>query len=82
MLITNKMKKKAEDLLGNPIVTIAFLGDSVTQGCFDVYVTGPESIDTYYDVDYAWCSAEGRGCRDKIYNSYSRFLGCFKINFK
>ena len=54
MLITNKMKEKTENLLGSPIVTIAFLGDSVTQGCFDVYVTGPESIDTYYDVENAY----------------------------
>lgn len=29
-------------------VTIGFLGDSVTQGCFELYSTGEESIETEY----------------------------------
>ena len=37
MQIIEKIKSKQEDLWGKPSVTIAFLGDSVTQGCFDVY---------------------------------------------
>lgn len=35
MEIMRKMKKKTEDLWGSDGVTIAFLGDSVTQGCFE-----------------------------------------------
>lgn len=37
MQIIEKIKAKQEDLWGKPSVTIAFLGDSVTQGCFEVY---------------------------------------------
>lgn len=37
MQIIKKITKKQNDLWGAPSVTIAFLGDSVTQGCFDVY---------------------------------------------
>lgn len=49
MEILKKFRAKQEDLPGNPAVTIAFLGDSVTQGCFEVYKTGPESLETVFD---------------------------------
>ena len=38
MKIIRKIKEKQEDLHGNRQPVIAFLGDSVTQGCFDLYV--------------------------------------------
>ena len=37
MKIIEKMAKKSADHYNNEGVTIAFLGDSVTQGCFECY---------------------------------------------
>ena len=45
------MRKKAENLTGEPPVAIAFLGDSVTQGCFDIYPTSPTTLQTYFDAE-------------------------------
>lgn len=39
---------------GRKVVTAAFLGDSVTQGCFEVYLTGESSLDTVYDYKSAY----------------------------
>lgn len=49
MKIIEKMAKKAGDNAGCEGVTIAFLGDSVTQGCFEIYRTGPDTLETVYD---------------------------------
>ena len=49
MKITEKLRAKANNLIGESPVAIAFLGDSVTQGCFDVYPTSPDSLQTYFD---------------------------------
>ena len=38
MNILKKIRAKQADLFAPP-VAIAFLGDSVTQGCFEVYLT-------------------------------------------
>ncbi len=54
MKIIEKLSAKVADLNGCPPVTIAFLGDSVTQGCFDVYMTGEESLETYFDSNEAY----------------------------
>ena len=35
-------------------ITVAFLGDSVTQGCFEVYKTGKRTIDTVYSYQDAF----------------------------
>lgn len=51
MEIIEKIKAKQMDLMGKPAVTIAFLGDSVTQGCFDVFRQGDDSIETYFDQE-------------------------------
>ncbi len=48
-----KMKAKSADLYADP-VTVAFLGDSVTQGCFEIYRTGPDSIETVYEAHNAY----------------------------
>jgi len=37
MKILEKIKNKQKDIHGNAPITIAFLGDSVTQGCFELY---------------------------------------------
>ena len=35
-------------------ITVAFLGDSVTQGCFEVYKNGEKSVETVYDAKSAY----------------------------
>ncbi len=37
MKITEKLAARQNNQMGNPPVTIAFIGDSVTQGCFECY---------------------------------------------
>ena len=49
MKILEKLLAKRKDIYGAPGVTIAFLGDSVTQGCFEVYKTDSDSIETVFD---------------------------------
>ncbi len=56
MEILKKLQAKQEDLCGAPAVTIAFLGDSVTQGCFEVYKTGPESIETVFEAGNSYAA--------------------------
>ncbi len=50
MKIIEKIRAKSKDLYGQPPVAIAFLGDSVTHGCFDVYRAGEKEIGTYFDI--------------------------------
>ncbi len=54
MKITEKFKAKAENLTANAPITIACLGDSVTQGCFDLYRTNEQVIQTYFDSENAY----------------------------
>jgi len=54
MNILELCKKKQGNLPGNPPITIAFLGDSVTQGCFECYLTGPNSLETVFDYKSAY----------------------------
>lgn len=56
MKIIEKIKKKSENIFENESVCIAFLGDSVTQGCFEVYKTGETAIDTVYEPQNAYHS--------------------------
>ena len=58
MKIIEKMSRKAHDHYNNEGVTVAFLGDSVTQGCFDIYKKRDGNIETYFDKQ----------------NSYQRFV--------
>ena len=48
MKFLEKIQAKQRDPYAPP-VTIAFLGDSVTQGCFEVYLAGDGSVQTEYD---------------------------------
>lgn len=61
-----KMKAKSDDLFGAPGVTAAFLGDSVTQGCFEIYRTGEQSIETMFDSNAAY-SADFRSILATLY---------------
>ena len=49
MKIIEKMVQKANDNFNYEGVTIAFLGDSVTQGCFDIYRKNNGNIETFFD---------------------------------
>ena len=51
MNIINKIVAKADGmtLAKTPIPTIAFLGDSVTQGCFEGFMTSETCTDSVYD---------------------------------
>lgn len=44
MKIMNRIHEKANDNANKPGVTIAFLGDSVTQGCFELYKKATEVL--------------------------------------
>ena len=47
------LAKKQNDLYGARPATIAFLGDSVTQGCFELFESG-RAIDTVFDNKSAY----------------------------
>lgn len=54
MRIVELLKQKQGGLVINKPITIAFLGDSVTQGCFECYLTGPNSLQTVFDYKSAF----------------------------
>lgn len=56
MNIMNKIRARAENNSAHEGVTIAFLGDSVTQGCFEVYKTASGGIETIFDKNGAYHS--------------------------
>ncbi len=68
MKILEKLRAKQENMYGAPSVTIAFLGDSVTHGCFEIYKTGPESIETIFEPGNSY-SAELRRMLAVLYPS-------------
>ncbi|MBR3761260.1 MAG: hypothetical protein IKK59_00805 [Lachnospiraceae bacterium] len=49
MQIAEKLAKKAKDNRQEAPVTIAFYGDSVTQGCFELYKVGEAGHQTVFD---------------------------------
>ena len=54
MKIVQKMAAKLQNNLACEGVTIAFLGDSVTQGCFDIYQQLGGGIETYYEQKHTY----------------------------
>lgn len=56
MEFLQKLSAKHNDKYGKPPVTIAFLGDSVTQGCFEIYETGNGGLDTVYEPENNYAS--------------------------
>ena len=50
MKIIEKLTAKSRDNFGNPSPVIAFLGDSVTQGCFEIYRDGA-LLRTVFDTE-------------------------------
>ena len=53
MEIIKKLNEK-QDIYGKKPVTIAFLGDSVTQGCFECYIKNDGGIETVFDYKSAY----------------------------
>ncbi|MBO5007835.1 MAG: GDSL family lipase [Clostridia bacterium] len=56
MRIMNIFAEKAGDNYNKKSPTIAFLGDSVTQGCFEVYKKDESVIETVFDQNFAYHS--------------------------
>ena len=54
MKIIDKMARKARNNMHEPGVTIAFLGDSVTQGRFEICEIRPGEIEAIYDKNAAY----------------------------
>ena len=54
MDILEKILAKQSDLRANKSITIAFLGDSITQGCFDCYYTRDNHIETVFEYQNAY----------------------------
>jgi len=55
MQIIQKLNAK-QDMYENKPVTIAFLGDSVTQGCFECYTKPGGDIENVYDYSSSYCT--------------------------
>ena len=53
MKIIEKLNAKQDIYKGRP-VTVAFLGDSVTQGCFECYIKEDGAIETVFDYKSAF----------------------------
>lgn len=54
MKIIEKILEKQSNLYKSQPVTIAFLGDSVTQGCFECYYTSETTLETVFDYNSAY----------------------------
>ena len=54
MKIMEKIKAKALDNAGAEGITLAFIGDSVTQGCFEIYNKADGNIETIFDKTNAY----------------------------
>lgn len=50
MLFLEKLKNKHQNPIESAPVTLAFLGDSVTQGCFEIYRNGEKSLETEFRI--------------------------------
>ena len=56
MRVIDKIAEKSRNLEGKDNVTLCFFGDSVTQGCFELYKNAPESVETVFDSKNAYHS--------------------------
>lgn len=54
MNIIKILAEKAKDNMNKKAPTIAFLGDSITQGCFEVYKKDEKTIETVFDKASAY----------------------------
>ena len=56
MKIIEKLAKRNRDMSSAAPVTIAFLGDSVTQGCFELYMESETTFNTVFDPEKSYPS--------------------------
>lgn len=54
MEIMKIINAKSKDVWNRSAVTLAFLGDSVTQGCFEVYSKDGRTMDVVYDQEHSF----------------------------
>lgn len=54
MRIIEKIAEKSKNNLGVGEVSIAFLGDSVTQGCFELYWKSNGDMETVFDPEHSY----------------------------
>lgn len=54
MDIIRKIVEKSNDSWNAPIPTIVFLGDSITQGCFEFYLADKQRTETVFDESYSY----------------------------
>ena len=54
MKIIEAIMRKSNNLYDEKIPTIVFFGDSVTQGCFDLYMKNETQVATYFDKNSAY----------------------------
>lgn len=54
MKIIDKICKKQDSLRNHPALTIALLGDSVTQGCFECYTDRKGDLQTVFDYESSY----------------------------
>ena len=54
MKIVELLKEKQANINSAKSITIAFLGDSVTQGCFECYLTSTGALQTVFDYKCAY----------------------------
>ncbi len=54
MKLIDKIKAKQENPAGAEPITLAFIGDSVTQGCYELYKTGERSFMAEFRVEQTY----------------------------
>ena len=59
MKITELLKNKELDRRSCKPITIAFIGDSVTQGCFECYMKTETALETVFDYNNAYSTRVG-----------------------
>ena len=67
--VLEKLIVRNRDNNGYPPATIACLGDSVTQGCFELYLTGEGKIDAVRKTQYSYCTKLGELLRSVFPNA-------------
>lgn len=72
MKIIDKISQKNKDMYGAPSATIAFLGDSVTHGCFECYMLDKDHLETVYDNKNAYST--------RIKEIFSMLYPCAQVN--
>ncbi len=54
MTVIEKIIQKQNNIFSRPPITLAFFGDSITHGCFELYPVEPGNLDVAYDMEHAY----------------------------